>query len=142
MSAEWTNPHTTHLGLAAVMVPFSSCLLFLFVPPSLGLVVLSPFFPSEELFKNLACVCVCVLFCFFYFGASPEPTKDLAITSVVRNLLPAFQYTHKASHVHTSPHTHFAQSLPCFHLPMQTNQKQLHSTYRISYYPNLRAGRA
>lgn len=82
MPAEWTNPHTTHL--AAVMVPFSSCLLLLSLT-SFSFLILVP----------------------------AKPTKELAVASVVGNLLPAFQYTHRRTFVHSSAYI-FAQSLPFF----------------------------
>lgn len=69
-----------------------------------------------------------------------EPTKELAITSVVGNVLPAFQYTHRHTFAHFPTYT-FTQSLTLLPLPMQTNQKQLHSTYAF-ILPYLQAGRA
>lgn len=110
MSAEWTNPHTTHLGLAAVTVPFSSCLLFLFFPPPLPCRPLS-FFPFEELFKNLGCVCVF----FFLFWCQPRAHKRPGNYQCGKKPPASFPvYTHKASHLHTSPHTHLLKASPVF----------------------------
>lgn len=45
---------------------------------------------------------------FFIIMVPAKPTKELAITSVVRNLLPTFQYTHLLTH----PHTHLLKASP------------------------------
>lgn len=114
MSAEWTNPHTTHSAWqqAAVMVPFSSLpsFFFLFLPPYRPLSLSLPF---KALFKIFhLCTLYFSFFCIIFLVLA-KPTEELAITTVVGNLLPAFQYTHRHTFAHSSTYT-IAQSLPLF----------------------------
>lgn len=97
----WMDKSTYNpLGLAAGSShgPFlflsSLCPLFLFLT---SFSLLPSLFPIQVTFQHFLVL----------------PTKELAITSVVGNLLPAFQYTHRHTFAHSSAYI-FAQSLPFF----------------------------
>lgn len=111
MSAEWTNPHTTLLAWkqAAVMVLFSFCR------------------------RSVLSFSV-----FFFILVPAKPTEELAITSVVGTFLPAFQYTHRRTFVHSSAYI-FAQSLPFF-APQRKQTENRYTAHRLSYRPTSRQG--
>lgn len=116
MSAEWTNPHTTHSAWqqVAVTVPFSSLPSFFFSCFFLRISLsLSLSLPFKALFKIFhLCTLYFSFFCIIFLVLA-KPTEELAITTVVGNLLPAFQYTHRHTFAHSSTYT-IAQSLPLF----------------------------
>lgn len=113
MSAEWTNPHTTHSAWqqVAVTVPFSSLPSFFFLVFSSVSASLSlSLFLSRCFLRFFTCVLFIFHFSFFciIFLVLAKPTEELAITTVVGNLLPAFQYTHRHTFAHSSTYT-----IPC-----------------------------
>lgn len=126
--AEWTNPKRNPFGFGSRQQSWSPS------PPVFSLCTLlvlssSLSFPFEDLFKNFLC---CLGFCFFCFFimVPAKPTKELAITSVVRNLLPTFQYTHLLTH----PHTHLLKASP-FSSSNQNKPKKIknaHIDFHIS----------
>lgn len=138
MSAEWTNPHTQPTWVGSRQQSWSLSLLSLsFLSLSHSFFsLLSPLFSFSSYFSRFFS-CVCVFFFFIIILMPAKPTKELAITSVVANLLPAFQYTHRHTFAHSSTYT-FAQSLPFF--ISQCKQTKKKTTQRIGFLITLPPG--
>lgn len=113
----WMDKSTHNpLGLAAgsshgPFLLFAFLFFLLFFPPYRPLSL----FLSSRFLRFFACVLFIFHFSFFciIFLVLAKPTEELAITTVVGNLLPAFQYTHTDTHLHTPPHTPSLRASPC-----------------------------
>lgn len=131
MSAEWTNPHTTHSAWqqVAVMVPFSSLPSFFFLVFSSLSASLSLSLPFKALFKIFH-LCTLYLsffiFLYYFFGAS-QAHRRTGNYHCGRKLAASFP-VYTQTHICTLLHIHHRSEPPLVRLPMQTNQKQLHST--------------
>lgn len=132
MSAEWTNPHTTHSAWqqVAVTVPFSSLPSFFFLVFSSVSASLSlSLFLSRRFLRFFTCVLFIFhfsFFCIIFFGAS-QAHRRTGNYHCGRKLAASFP-VYTQTHICTLLHIHHRSEPPLVRLPMQTNQKQLHST--------------
>lgn len=110
------------------MVPFSSCLL--------SLSSLSPVVPSLFHSRHFSRIFGCV-FIYFFSSVLAKPTKELAITSAVKNSLPAFQYTHRLTFAHSPTYT-FTQFTIFITQCKQT--KTNYTAHKLSYDLTSRQG--
>lgn len=110
----WMDKSTHNpLGLAAGSChgPFLLfAFLFFLVFSSLSASLSLSLFLSRRFLRFFTCVLFIFHFSFFciIFLVLAKPTEELAITTVVGNLLPAFQYTHRHTFAHSSTYT-----IPC-----------------------------
>lgn len=132
MSAEWTNPHTTHSAWqqVAVTVPFSSLPSFFFscffLRISLSLSLSLPFKALFKIFHLCTLYFSFFIFLYYFFGAS-QAHRRTGNYHCGRKLAASFP-VYTQTHICTLLHIHHRSEPPLVRLPMQTNQKQLHST--------------